>query len=252
MTTAIGKLSVHRTIGALKARFRENSPAGGDGAYLPCGVGWYRKKFELEEDISDKRVFLEFDGVYQSCGIWLNGKPAGEHIYGYTGFSVDITEKLISGGNILAVRVDNSKQPSSRWYSGSGIYRHVWLDVKNNVRIARHGVYITCPQADIDSATLEIQTDIENFASDTSLTVKSELFDDKGVLCAAEECGVGIAAIASCVNRLDIEAPRLWSDEEPYLYKAVVTVTDAGEVKDRREITYGIRSAEFDCDRGSC
>jgi beta-galactosidase len=121
--------------------FDEDDPSGGQGGYLPTGIGWYRKPFVLPAAMAGKRVQIQFDGVYQCSGVWINGQHLGMRPYGFITFAYDLTPHLHFGGepNIVAVRVDNSLQPNARWYTGSGIYRHTWLITTTPVHIATWG-----------------------------------------------------------------------------------------------------------------
>jgi beta-galactosidase len=116
---------------SISGSFDENAPAGGGGGYLPTGIGWYRRTFRLADSFRGRIVSVEFDGVYENSEVWINGHSLGKRPFGYIGFSYDLTPYLNFGeqDNVIAVRVDNSVQPNSRWYSGSGIYRHTWLTV---------------------------------------------------------------------------------------------------------------------------
>jgi beta-galactosidase len=125
---------------SIEGAFDENAPAKGTGAYLPTGIGWYRKTFILTSSARSRRVALQFDGVYQRSEVWINGTSLGMRPYGFIGFSYDLTPHLAPPGkpNQIAVRVDNSLQPNCRWYSGSGIYRHTWLRITNPIHIAEN------------------------------------------------------------------------------------------------------------------
>jgi beta-galactosidase len=137
---------------SVEGEFKEDAPTKGSGGYLPTGIGWYRKHFHLSSVQKDQTVWIEFDGVYMNSDAWLNGRHLGKHPYGYTSFYYDLTPFVKKGENVLAVRVDNSIQTNSRWYSGSGIYRHVWLNISGPVHIAQWGTYITMPSVDSSSA----------------------------------------------------------------------------------------------------
>lgn len=122
---------------SIENEFVQNAPTGGGGGYLPTGIGWYRKRFNLPKSALSKSVWVEFDGVYQNSDVWINGHPLGRYPNGYMSFHYDLTPHIKSGENIITVRVDNSLQPNTRWYSGSGIYRHVWLNIANPLHIAQ-------------------------------------------------------------------------------------------------------------------
>ena len=138
-------------------------PAVARGASLPMGIGWYRKHFNVPESYSGRKVSIEFEGVYQLSEVWINGQYLGKRPYGFIGFSYDLTPHLKYGGdNVIAVKADNSHQPNCRWYSGSGIYRHTWLLVTNQVHVAQWGTFVTTPKVDMDSATVQVKTRVQN------------------------------------------------------------------------------------------
>ncbi len=140
---------------SIEGPYSETEPTAGPGGYLPTGIGWYRKTFHIPQDAQSKKFFVEFDGVYQHSEVWLNGHSLGYRPYGYISFGYALTPHLRLGeDNVIAIRVDNSPQPNCRWYSGSGIYRHVWLVETSSVHVARWGTYITTPQ--VSSATTHI------------------------------------------------------------------------------------------------
>jgi beta-galactosidase len=147
---------------SIEGEFKQDAITKGPGGYLPTGIGWYRKYFTLSSVGKDQQFRIEFDGVYMNSDVWINGQHLGKHPYGYTSFYYDLTPFIKKGENLIAVRVDNSIQPNSRWYSGSGIYRHVWLDMTGPVHIAQWGTYITTPEVDSSSAIIKVRTSIEN------------------------------------------------------------------------------------------
>jgi len=138
---------------SIEGPFAETEPTAGPGGYLPTGIGWYRKRFRIPETYRNRKIAVEFDGVYQNSEVWINGNYLGKRPFGYITFAYDLTPYLGAGGNLLAVRVDNSHQPNSRWYSGSGIYRHTWLIVTNPVHIAQWGTFVTTPHISETAAT---------------------------------------------------------------------------------------------------
>src|SRR4030042_190777 len=139
---------------SIEGEFKEDAITKGPGGYLPTGIGWYRKHLNLSSIGKDQQFWFEFDGVYMNSDVWINGQHLGKHPYGYTSFYYDLTPYIKKGENIIAVRVDNSVQPNSRWYSGSGLYRPVWLNIAGPVHIALWGTYITTPEVDSSSATI--------------------------------------------------------------------------------------------------
>ena len=153
-----------RTTGASKANSVRKNPSGTGGGALPGGIGWYRKTFTMPLTAKGKLIFIEFDGVYRNSEVWINGHYLGKRPYGYSTFEYELTPHLIYGGgpNVIAVKVDNSQQPNSRWYSGSGIYRNVWLTTLDPVHVEHWGTYVTTPEVNSQSATVVIKTQVNN------------------------------------------------------------------------------------------
>ena len=148
---------------SIEGKLDPKNPMGGAGGYFPAGIGWYRKKFNVPSAWKGKCISIYFEGVYMNSEVFINGKSLGVHPYGYTTFSYDLTPYLdFDRENVLSVKVDNSKQINCRWYSGSGIYRHVWMIVTNPVHIAKWGVNITTPQVSAEKATVQIKTLVKN------------------------------------------------------------------------------------------
>jgi len=145
----------------MEGPFDRKSPGGSGSGSLNGGIAWYRKTFTLPEDAKGKRVFVRFDGVYMDSDVWLNGTHLGKHPYGYTGFQYDLTPQMKPGGNVLAVRV-HVQQPCSRWYSGAGIYRHVWLTITDPVHVAQWGTYVTTPEVSDAAAQVRVRTRVQN------------------------------------------------------------------------------------------
>jgi beta-galactosidase len=141
---------------------RQDAPGGGRVGYFPTGIGWYRKAFRLPADARGREAWLEFDGVYMNSDVWINGVHLGRRPYGYISFVYDITAHLVPGVNVVAVRVDNSLQPNSRWYTGSGIYRHVWLTLVDPLHVGHWGTYVTTPHADSAGADVVVRTRVAN------------------------------------------------------------------------------------------
>ena len=142
---------------SIEGPFSEQNPAGVAGGALPGGVGWYRKTFTVPAADSGKVVFVEFGGVYRNSEVWINGHSLGKRPYGYSSFRYELTPHLrYRARNVIAVRVDNSQQPNSRWYSGSGIYRHVRLVTSDPTHVAGWGTYITTPLVSVDSSHVSI------------------------------------------------------------------------------------------------
>jgi beta-galactosidase len=223
-----------------------------DTGWFVGGTGWYRKHFTASLD-ADKRVEIVFDGVYMNSDVWLNGQHLGNHPYGYTSFAYDLTPYLHRGAqNLLAVRVRNEGR-NSRWYSGSGIYRHVWLIVTGEVRISLWGVYVTSPRVSTDAATVKVAVNIENHGKAASdLTVRLRLLDPKNAPAGGHEATQTIEAggSAQVSQEVVVEAPQLWSPESPELYGAEVELLVGGKTIDRTLTSFGIRKIEVDAERG--
>jgi len=235
--------------------FSKDNPSGSSGGYLPGGIGWYKKSFQLPEDYKDKKIFIEFDGVYMNSEVWINGHHLGNHPYGYTSFYYDITPYLRYGDskNVLTVRVDNSKQPNSRWYSGSGIYRHVWLLITDKLHVDHWGTFVTTPEVSKESATVEIKTRIEN-ETDASeqVNLMTSIVDKDNKVVKIIETSQEIQGNSEYefVQRTEIKNPNLWSPDSPYLYGVYTTVKDGKRIVDNYETPLGIRQFHFDANRG--
>jgi beta-galactosidase len=236
----------------LHGPFDEQSPGCGSVGYLNGGIGWYRKHFSLPARVKGKRVTVLFDGVYMDSEVWLNGVSLGRQPYGYTSFQFDLTPYLISGDNVLAVRV-NVQQPCSRWYSGAGIYRHVWLTITDPLHIALWGTYVTTADVSDASAQVSIRTRVLNEGTDgAQTTLTTVIIDANGKKVAEQQIAEQIAAGASHTfsQTLNVKETRYWSIETPYLYKTVSDLRVGGRLVDSYETPFGIRTIEFTVDNG--
>ncbi len=219
----------------------KDNPSGNDDGYYPCGIGWYRKTFKAP--VADE-VRLHFEGVYQKPVVYVNGKLAGRHGYGYTPFTVDITPYIIKGGkNVVAVRVDNSLQPNCRWYTGSGIYRHVWLETSGTLRIAGNGVFVTTPSVSSDKATVKAEVKVLN-ESDRDRQATVTVDNQKQTVTVPAKSSKTVTFTYALSN------PRLWSPQTPYLYTANVSVSENGKTVDADKAKFGVRSFSFDAKNG--
>ncbi|WPJ95986.1 glycoside hydrolase family 2 TIM barrel-domain containing protein [Coraliomargarita algicola] len=197
-----------------------------------AGIGWYRKTFEVEA--LGKRVFVEFDGAMSNSQVWLNGEYVGEWPYGYASFQFELTPFLQQGENVLAVRLDN-KERSSRWYPGGGIYRNVRLVKTAATRVAHWGTFVTTPEVPTTSASVHIQTTLDGAVEGTE--VRHEILET-GSNGSGTDC------------TLTVKSPKLWDLQSPNLYTLETTVLQNGEVVDREQTVFGIRTIEFTTDRG--
>jgi len=237
----------------IEGPFDEKAPASGQGAYLPAGVGWYRKRFRLPESYVDRKVSLEFDGVYQNSEVWFNGQYLGKRPFGYASFAYDLTPHLGARENVVAVKVDNSRQPNSRWYSGSGIYRHTWLTVTGQVHVTHWGTFVTTPQVSAQTATIQVKTRIANDGKTAAnCTLSTAILDRDGKTVQTAESGqaIGAGGAYEFVQQVRVDKPSLWSAEDPYLYKVRSTVREGGRVADEYDTPMGIREAVFDAGKG--
>ncbi len=228
--------------------------SGDSGGYFPMGMGWYQKKLTLDEGWRDKKVFIEFEGVYMNATVWLNRHCLGRYPYGYTSFNYDLTPYIDwAGTNTLKVFVDNSHQLNSRWYSGSGIYRPVWLIVAEPVHVTHWGVYVTTPEVSTDSALINVQTQVAN-ETDKSQTVKvqTQIIAPDGIEKSALETETIIPANSTqeINSEFRIPNPQLWSPDTPTLYQAKTIILVGGVVSDTGTTTFGIRKIEFSAEKG--
>ena len=239
---------------SIEGRPEANNPTGAGGGFFPAGVGWYRKRFSAPADWRYKRVSVEFDGVYRDATVYLNGHRLGNHPYGYTSFTFDLTPNLnFTGQNVLAVRVDNSAQPNSRWYSGSGIYRHVRVVVTDPTHVAHWGVFVTTPKVSDESATVSIQTKVANESpKPTEVTVETTLYDRAGHEVGKTESPLMIAPgkEMEAAQTMTVATPALWSPASPTLYRAVSKIRRSGKVIDQVETPFGIRSLSWSAEKG--
>lgn len=240
---------------SIEGPYSKTHPTGGSGGYLPTGIGWYRKHFSIPQQYKDKKVVIEFDGVYMNSDVWINGHHLGNHPYGYTSFYYDMTAYLNYGDkeNVLAVRVDNLKQPNTRWYSGSGIYRHVRLLVMDKLHISHWGTFVTADDVSKVSADVNIKTRVKNENDVPKETILiTAIVDRDGKTVGTMQTGHNIAADGEheFVQHFKIEKPHLWSVDSPYLYKVRSMIKDGDKPADDAETPLGIRKIHFDADRG--
>ena len=238
---------------SIEGTVSQDAPTGGSGGYLPAGIGWYRKHFTARKSDLKMNNLILFDGVYMNSDVWLNGKHLGNYPFGYNSFYYDLGPYLKAGENVIAVKVDNSKQPNSRWYSGSGIYRHVWLVRTNPLNISQWGVYVTTPEITQTEAIISVNTRLENESSSgAEVLLLSMIFDDKGNKVGQAESPVlakqGEEQILT--QKISVPVPRLWSLETPVLYSLISQIIVKGKPVDEVKTPFGIRTIEYDADKG--
>jgi len=230
-----------------------DAPGGGRVGYFPTGIGWYRKAFRLPAGAGGREAWLEFDGVYMNSDVWINGVHLGNRPYGYSSVAYDITKRLVPGINVVAVRVDNSLQPNSRWYSGSGIYRHVWLTIVDRLHVPHWGVSVTTPQVDTTGAVIVVHTSIENYyAAGRNGVLRTRILDRQGRDVALTDATFSMAPSSrnEVEHRVRVKEAQLWSVDSPTLYTVRSEIVVAGRVVDVTTTPFGIRTIAFDKDRG--
>lgn len=239
---------------AVEGEFSRDNPSGTGGGALPGGVGWYRKTFTADKADQGKRLRIDFDGAYMNSTVYINGHELGTRPYGYISFSYDLTPYIKWGEeNVVAVRVDNAEQPNSRWYSGCGIYRNVWLTKMNPVHVAQWGTYVTSDEVSKNSARLTVRTTLENEqATDAPLELLSQLIDENGKVIgnASTRLTVEQGKQLEAAQEIHVENPELWSVDRPYLYTIKTEVLVDGEPVDTYRTPFGIRSFRFDAQKG--
>lgn len=239
---------------SVEGEFSADNPSTPAGGALPGGIGWYRKHFTTP-NIENKVVNVEFDGIFMNSTVYVNGHEVGHRPYGYTSLSYDITPYLNPEGenNIIAVRCDNSEQPNSRWYAGCGIYRNVRLVVTSNIFIEYSGTYVTTPEVNSNSATVNAIVTITNKSGKKQdLTLINEILNANNKRERKDERKVSIGAGESIDvdMQMQIPSPHLWDTDSPYMYSLVSTVEIDGNAVDSYVTPFGIRTIRFDADTG--
>ncbi len=257
---------------SIEGNFSPTHPTGDGGAYLPAGVGWYRKHFNVPSYEDQRKFYIRFDGIYRAGEIWLNGRSLGSCPYGYSTCRYDLSPHLVFGDtveNVLVVRVDNSRQPSSRWYSGSGIYRHVWLISTHSLHVDHDGIRITTPEVSDSLAKITVETDLrvdffpetdrqtwlnreENSGISKNIRLVSDIYgpDNRLVLSKTVEKEMHDFSRESFQHHFILQEPRLWSVDTPALYTLHTQVHDGERMLDDLTTRFGIRKLHFDPDSG--
>lgn len=239
---------------SIEGEFSIENPTKANGGALPAGIGWYRKDFTLDTLWKDKQVYIDFDGVYRNSEVWINGHYLGKRPYGYNSFRYDLTPFLKFRGqqNQIAVRVDNSAQPNSRWYTGSGIYRNVWLVATSDVQVDHWGTFVATPEVSDNSATVKLEVKIMNKSfQKKEIQVETELWDAQGKKVASAKTGkLPVDSLVVLNQQFQVKSPVLWSVSNPAQYKAVTRIFANGELADQYETPFGIRYFKFDPTKG--
>lgn len=222
-------------------------------AYLPGGIGWYKKTFTASKEWESKKVYIYFDGVYKNSTVWLNGHLLGNRPNGFIPFEYELTKYLKPGANTLTVKVDHKEFADSRWYTGSGIYRNVYLKVKEPLHIATWGVQFSSKNITSATAGANVRVTMINAATKSSpVTVQAILKDSKGMVVAKANKQVTAIAGDSTIGNLslDINKPELWSVDRPLLYDLSVALIVNGKTVDTYNEKTGFRTLRFDADNG--
>ncbi|MGB7328644.1 MAG: glycoside hydrolase family 2 TIM barrel-domain containing protein [Rubripirellula sp.] len=234
---------------SVEGEYDEKNWMGAGGGYLPSGIGWYRKTISVPSQWRGKHVEIALDGVFMNSTVWANGKKLGNRPYGWSSFSYDISELAQDSDSItFAVRVDNKKQPSARWYTGSGIYAHTWIDVKDRLHVPASGVFIRT-----SGSTVEVDTDVTNATSrDESTALKVSIIDGAGNEIASVQTGFELAAgdTQTVSQKIKLDNPKRWSPQAPVLYTARTEVLRGGRPVDTLETRFGVRDVQWKPETG--
>lgn len=239
---------------SIEADFNARYPARTGGGALPGGNGWYRKHFNVPISDKEKIFYVDFDGVYRNSTVWLNGHLLGNRPNGYISFRYDLTPYLKYGKeeNVVVVHVDNSKQPNSRWYSGSGIYRNVWLVKTHPIHVDLWGTYATTPVVTDEQATVSITTTIRNHTDAAVIEIVNKIVDSYGKTVAKDiqETTVPADGTQAIIQTLEVVTPQRWTLENPYLYTIVTEINKNNKTIDTYHTPLGIRTFRWDATSG--
>lgn len=239
---------------SIETNFDEHSPAGHGGGSLNGGLGWYKKTFKVAAADSSKVTSITFDGVYKNSEVWVNGHYLGKRPNGYIEFQYEISKYLNFGdkNNEIIVKVDNSKQPNSRWYSGSGIFRNVWIETTDKLHVGQWGTYVTTPKVTAENASVHFETTIQNQnATSQNATVTTTIFkNDTKVISVTQDITIEANANQTIKQQTQVDKPILWSVDTPELYTAVTEIAVENKVVDQYKTDFGIRDFKFDLNKG--
>jgi beta-galactosidase len=239
---------------SIEGSINPKNPTGGAGGYFPAGVGWYRKSFKVPAEWKGKAISIYFEGVYMNSEVFINGRSLGVRPYGYSSFRYNLSPYLVFGGeNVIALRVDNSKEVNSRWYSGSGIYRHVRMVVTDRVHVGDWGVEITTPEVSAQRATVKIKTVVKNGTGILQRIILRTRLSDEGLKNAGSD-QIRVEVAANSEKEIEqtvlVSDPLLWAPEAPRLYTAQIQVLKGRSVIDDIKTVFGIRSIKFSAENG--
>ncbi len=240
---------------SIEGEFDKQNPATPEGGALPTGIAWYRKVFTLEKSDEAKNYYIDFDGVMSNSEVWINEHYLGKRPFGYIGFRYNLTPFLKFGEekNVIAVRVDNSNQPASRWYTGSGIYRNVWMVEKSSIHVAHWGTYVTTPHISREQANVELEVKIDNTTNaNAKVLVKSTIKNAENISVATSENEIELnpEVTSSLIQQMVVNQPKLWSPETPNLYSIITELYVDGKRVDSYETPLGFRTFEWNAQQG--
>jgi len=238
---------------SIEGEYNQDNPSGIAGAFLPTGTGWYRKELTINKLEKNDRYFIEFDGVYMNSSVYVNGTLLGTRPYGYISFSYNLTPHLKEGENIIAVKADNSKSPSGRWYTGSGIYRHVWLTHTNAIYAEQWGTKVTTPNIDLENkkALVTYESKLINSSSKSKeIKIVSDVLDSDNNVVSTNENSYQIEESLSFNQEFQIENVDFWSPEKPTMYSINTKVYVESQLVDEYDTPFGIRSIELKGSKG--
>ncbi|GAA3638464.1 glycoside hydrolase family 2 TIM barrel-domain containing protein [Flavivirga jejuensis] len=232
---------------SIEGTYDANNPMGAQCGYLPAGFGWYRKTIPVPQDWKGKHIEIAFDGVFMNSTVWANGQELGTRPYGWISFAYDISDIVKKSDTItFAVRVDNDKQPSARWYTGSGIYAHTWIDIKNNTHIDRDGIFIKT-----EGENIFIETDVFNKAEKCkNVKLITSIIDADGTTVVSTKDKIKLEKDLLVKTKLHIENPKRWSTETPYLYTLKTELLKGKDIVDVVETKFGVRDIEWKTETG--
>jgi beta-galactosidase len=234
---------------AFEADYSRDAAQSDRGGYKPGGIGWYRRDFEIPADLEGKLLRVEFDGAYMNSEVWINGHHLGKRPYGYISFGYDLTPHLVPGTNTLSVRLDNSLEPSARWYHGCGLYAPVRLVATASDRIAPDGIHVSTPEIGDDKATIVIETEWIRGTPQASLALKSTILHPDGKPLAETRSEL-TGKEGTIRQTLEIKDPLRWDLDTPHLYRVVSQIHRGNAAVDEVVTRFGIRSTRWEADTG--
>ena len=243
---------------SIEGEFSKDNPSRASGGALPGGIGWYRKAFdypEIGKDIDGnplRRVYVEFDGVFMNSTVYINGHKLGTRPYGYSSFRYELTPYLKAGGrNVIAVRCDNSDQPNSRWYAGCGIYRDVRLVTTSDLAVDYNGTFVTTPEIGSESCSVQLEAQLVSRLAKDDVELRCSILSPSGRKLVSRKDKLSLSAGDNTVAQsLSLKNPELWGPGHPELYTLRLEIYSDGELKDRYDTRFGVRSISWDTDKG--